>query len=205
MVLATPMIVSTSMQMNRSLVNTSLCSGARRVSSARSGGGRGQPFPPPGTWFSLSRHSEDRLDLLARLEGSEGEKLSTTVFLVLGTSGISVAAALTLRPPLLLSSPPHWLGDPRPPPPPPHWLGDPRIGGRVGGVKRPEDLEDRRGEERGDTAGGETVQAAVAAAGGGELPQAEPLLPLLVRRRCGTGGVPIENCICGGDMETMSG
>ena len=28
---------------------------------------------------------------------------------------------------------------------------------------------------------------------GGEVPQAEPLEPLEVRRRCGTGGVPIEN------------
>lgn len=95
--------------------------------------------------------------------------MRTTVFLELGTSGMS-AAALARRPPLLLSS----AGTP-------HWLGEPRIGGREGGVNRP-DLEDRRGEERGDhcaDAGGETVHEAV----GGELPQAEPLLPLLVRRR----------------------
>ena len=88
---------------------------------------------------------------------------------------------------------------------PPHWLGDPRIGGRVGGVKRPEERDERSGEERGDqgeaAVGGDTVHGML----GGELPQAELLLPLLVRRRCGTGGVPIENWICGGDIETMSG
>jgi hypothetical protein len=70
-------------------------------------------------------------------------------------------------------------------------LGEPRIGGREGGVKRPEEREWRRGEERGERlqAGGETVQLVV----GGEVPQAEPLEPLEVRRRCGTGGVPMEN------------
>ena len=57
MLRATPMIVSTSIEMNLSLARTSLCSGARRVSSDRSGGGSGQP----GYWFSLSKHPEDLL------------------------------------------------------------------------------------------------------------------------------------------------
>jgi hypothetical protein len=78
---------------------------------------------------------------------------------------------------------------------PAHVLGEPKMGGREGGVKRPEEREWRRGEERGETLQcccwccGETVQLLL----GGELPQAEPLEPLEVRRRWGTGGVPMEN------------
>lgn len=86
-----------------------------------------------------------------------------------------------------------------------HWLGEPRMGGREGGVNRP-DLEWRRGEDLGEMVqgwdcGGDTVHEAF----GGELPQAELLLPLLVRRRWGTGGVPMENWIFGGDIEITSG
>lgn len=78
------------------------------------------------------------------------------------------------------------------------------MGGSDGGVNRPERLW-RRGELRGDTghgcdfppAGGDIVQGLddVAALLGGEVPQADPALdPLDVRRRWGTGGVPIVNC-----------
>lgn len=50
MVLATLMMVSTSIEMKRSLASTSLCSGASKVSSLSSGGGT-----MPGYWFSLSK------------------------------------------------------------------------------------------------------------------------------------------------------
>lgn len=41
---------------------------------------------------------------------------------------------------------------------------------------------------------------------GGELPQAEDELEHeLVLLLCGTGGVPMENCTFGGDMDMMSG
>lgn len=81
-------------------------------------------------------------------------------------------------------------------------MGEPRIGGREGGVKRPERLW-RNGELRGETTGhgterppggGDTVHGLELA--GGEVPNV-PLPaeePLEVRRRCGTGGVPMVNC-----------
>jgi len=59
LVLATPMIVSTSIEMNLSFASTSLCSGANKVSSDSSGGGIGHP----GYWFSLSKHPEDLLEI----------------------------------------------------------------------------------------------------------------------------------------------
>ena len=65
--------------------------------------------------------------------------------------------------------------------------------------KRPEFLECLKGDDLGGT-----VQEA--RCGGGEVPQCPEflLLPLDVRRRCGSGGVPIENWRLGGDMETTS-
>ncbi len=57
-----PMMVSTSMEMKRSLPSTSLCSGASSVSSLRSGGGSGH-------WFSLlaavaSKQPEERREFM---------------------------------------------------------------------------------------------------------------------------------------------
>jgi len=43
LVLATPMMVSTSIEMNLNFASTSLCSGANKVSSDSSGGGIGHP------------------------------------------------------------------------------------------------------------------------------------------------------------------
>jgi hypothetical protein len=59
---ALPMMVSTSMEMKRSLPSTSLCSGASSVSSLRSGGGSGH-------WFSLlaavaSKQPEERREFM---------------------------------------------------------------------------------------------------------------------------------------------
>lgn len=153
------------------------------------------------------------VELNRRRSADEGEA-GTGAWLLLSAAGVLSEAVAG-----------HWLGEPR--------IGG-REGGvkrppTVGGGAVVPPLDILRGDDRGELGGqqppaqllgGDTVHDPAAIAvfaltpvAGGELPHAEPALlpPLLVRLRrwcCDTivgGGVPIENWICGGDIDTTSG